>query len=211
MTPAKPPPPVPPDPVFARLREFLRRNREILVMMLSYCAIPPVLQFVFNVGPPWPHRTGVIAFTSIVGYVVAVLIFATNEYGAATQPRFRTVRKRLVSSAAVGACVMIIYVVLSAFFLYDAPSPPDQVAGGIQLRTEVREYIEKHPGYTEANALRDSAYDAEAVWIPWTVRLMNVSFLVSWLGFFGSLAAVIGLLVVYLRMLNVLEPVQTSP
>ena len=124
MTPAKPNPPGTPDPVLGRLKEFLRRNRQILVMMLTYCAIPPVLQFILNVGPPWPQRTGVTAFTSIVGCVVAFLVFATHEYGVSTQARFRTVRKRLVWSAALGAFLMIVYFVLSADSSFTTPRHP---------------------------------------------------------------------------------------
>jgi len=206
MTPAKPNPRGTPDPVLAPLRVFIGRNRQILATMLTYCAIPPVLQFVFNVGPPWPQQAGVTAFTSIVGYVIAVLVFAMHEYGASTQPRLRNVRKRLVRSAVLGAFLMIVYLLFTSLFVYDAPSPQYRVAGGFQLRAEVREHIDNSPGYTPADALRDKAYSAEGVWIPWTVRLMNVAVLISWLGFFAALAAFIGLLVVYLRMLSVLEP-----
>jgi hypothetical protein len=203
---AQPNPPRPPDPVLSRWQEFLVRNRGILVGMLTYCAIPPVLQFLFAVGPPWPQRTAVTAFTSIVGYAVAVLVFATHEYGATTPTRIRTVRRGLVLWATLAASLMMVYLLLSAFFLYDAPTAPHQVAGGFLLRPETRTYLDTHPGSTAADALRDQEFIAERVWVPWTVSLMNLAFLVSWLGFFAALAAFIGLFVVYLRMLNVLQP-----
>ncbi len=64
-----------PDPVLQPWRIFAWRNRHLFVSMLGYAAIPPLLDFCFAVGPPWPHRSGVVAFTSVVGYVVAILVY----------------------------------------------------------------------------------------------------------------------------------------
>lgn len=188
------------DPVLKRWGDFLRRNRVILVSMLGYAAVPPIVEFIFGIGPPWPHREGVIGLSSVVGYVAAIITYVNYAHGAATSAKMRVLRRAVIRLSIMTAAVLLVYLCLRAFFLYDAGGPRNQVAGGFLLRPEVAELLRTRPDLTFQLLLDSHQWVPEGIWIPWTVGVVNLAFLLGWLGLFGGLGALVSSFVAYLEV-----------
>lgn len=178
---------------------FIRRNRSLFVGMLSYAAVPPIVDFIFCIGPPWPHRGGVVAFSSVTAYIVAISVYIHFAHGIASNTKNEHLRARLSQFMVLSIMTSVIYIAMCAGFLYDAPDVRHQVAGGFYLRPEIIELMKNDRTLTIEICLESAEWNPERIWIPWTVRLINAVFLLAWLGFYGLLGCIISTFAVYLQ------------
>jgi amino acid transporter len=193
------------DPVLKRWEQFLRRNAAILASMLGYATIPPLMQLTFSIGPPWPRSAAVAAITSVFGYLAAVGAYVGHTHASPSRPNLKRLRLLITRSAIVSGAAMVLYLSLHTAFVYDAPDPDHQVAGGFLLQPAVANLLFERPGMTKRDVLDGAEWDAEHVWIPWTVRSTNLAILLSWVSIFICIGAFVSLFVAYLQCRHALE------
>jgi hypothetical protein len=73
---------------------------------------------------------------------------------------------------------------LFSWFAYDAPTYRNKVAVGFILKPGIAELTRAPYFKSTAQILKDAGYEAAEVWEEWTVKTMDVSLLLLWLGFF---------------------------
>jgi hypothetical protein len=164
--------------------------------MLTYAAVPPLVQFVSTIGPPWPDSSGVVALTSLAGYVLAIVAFV--RWRAKSQRDLRAVTFLLIWPI---VAVLLAYIALAAFCLHDGGGPGYKVAGGLWVQPEVARAMEEK-AWSAEDALRSWEYKPEKVWVPWTVKVMELVFLVLWLVLFGLLSLLASVLALYLEKIG---------
>lgn len=161
---------------------------------------PPLLDLFANIGPPWPHRSKVAWSTTVILWIVMLATHGLCHGDGQVRQKKRI--KKFVWAAIVSFCV---FMLLTAFFVVNAPDAANQIAKGFFLKPQWQEILAngKFPdGQPFAAASVDkllaaNEWKAEILYPEWTVKLMNFTLLASWLVFFWSLA---GLTSVYLLL-----------
>lgn len=161
-------------------------------------AVPPLLHFALSIGPPWPDREGIAYFTSIVNGVILLTAYVLWRHISLTKMRNRV---RVFVSGSLG--FLFVYIVLSASFVYNAPDAKHQVASGWELTQDVAELLaearKQGIPITLEELLRGNEFNPETIWKPWTVRLIRISLLTTWLLMFGFVSCLIATAVVYMQ------------
>lgn len=185
------------DDWLAPFRGFVSANKEVLVGIITFGAAPVLLNWIFAIGPPWPHATGVAAFTSVVTWLEMMYAFSAWE-------RLSAARLRLLCKVFVGiaSCALVLYVFLNACFVYDAPDYRHQEAGGFLIKPEVQLLLQSNPEKSLEDLLESAEYKPARVWIGWSVSVVRAGLLIGWLAFFCSLASVISSFVLLQRSLH---------
>lgn len=173
------------------IRDHLCNFRWLVSYIAVLGTIPPLLDFYLNIGPPWPHRRGVAYFTTVALWIV--ILWTHSQWHNTGQARL----KKAVNSSAIFAIISLLtFMVLTAFFVENAPDSVHQIAKGFFLLPEQKKILEGgvFPDGTpfSANTIQDllaaNSWKAEDIYPAWTVYLMRYSLLCSWLIFFGSLS-----------------------
>lgn len=141
----------------------------------------PILSLIFNVGPPWPSRITAPILTSLVQLLILAYIF--QFWTPLSNKRKGRRMKFSVVALALG---FLLYFWLFSSFVLDAPDAGHRDVKGF-LYTAAAESVISDT-YPEGEALKGAAYDTTRIWEPWTVNLMRLLVLVSWLFFFASVS-----------------------
>ncbi|QDU13272.1 hypothetical protein CA11_10540 [Gimesia maris] len=180
------------DLVLKDLYYHIIRFKKVAIWLITLSCLPPLVDIYLHIGPPWPHRTGVAYFTTIAIWVVILLTH--SQYQGVSQTKLKNIIFKLAVSILV---FFIVFIFLLAEFVEDAPTSDNQVAKGFLLKPIWVQALEngKFPDGTpfavqnERDILKGNAWDPKKVWPSWTVSIIRFSLLITWLGFFGSLAA----------------------
>lgn len=175
-----------PSPQMKAAAQFFSDYKYVIGYVAAFSTFPALLDILFAIGPPWPHSTSVSMFSSVVALTVLVFAFGVLRHSK----QFR----RLISLSAIGTLLTLgVYIVLKAFFVFNAPDWRHQDARGLIVRTDVAEAL--GPGFGIDDALAGAEFDAYKVYVPWTVDLIRCAMLASWLLLFLSLSALVSLFV----------------
>lgn len=149
----------------------------------------PLADYVVKLGPPWPSQVPVL--TSIAELVVLVWVF--HFCSRAKRSTIDSLMRRSLVAAIFG---LILYLLLSGNYVFEDPMGNRGVKG-LVLRSVVKPLVTD--AYTLDDALKGAEYRPERVWTMWSIAAMQVFLLGSWMISFSSLAAFVGLFVVYRR------------
>jgi len=122
------------DPIKAHIDNFKR----LAGWLLGLGSIPPVLELVCNIGPPWPHRRGVAYFAMVTLWVVILYTHGLWHQAPESWLKTRIKHFSILALAFLGA-----FVILLAFFVEDAPTPGNQIARGFFLKPEWKKVLEE--------------------------------------------------------------------
>jgi len=173
--------------------------------------IIPMLASLGGYQPPWPP--GVIGITSLIELVILIIAFQFFSRARRTQ----TSRAILVSATLL-LFFSLTYLTLHSIFVYSIPNNSTKVILGCGLSEKAEMVLSsmKQPPRNvcpgEFNSLLAAAqYETEVVWNKLSVDLIRVGLAISWLGAFGSLAALIGIFVSFQRRQKATPEKRTSP
>jgi len=183
---------LPDTSVLGYFRQHLGDFRRLAYWMIALGSCPPILDLLFNIGPPWPHRTGVAAFTTI--WLWAALLFTYSQWQIVGLERLRKRTAWLFISTIL---FFAIYIFLGSFFIVDAPTSRHQIARGFFLKPEWQDVLkegrfpdgEAFPVASEHDLLAAVQWKADVIYPMWTVAITQSLLLIAWLFSFGSLAA----------------------
>jgi hypothetical protein len=173
-------------------KEHVDSFKLLVKWLVALGSIPPILDYVFNVGPPWPGRSRVAWFTTIALW--AVMVWTFGVWQGDTLARLKSKVNRFFWLVVISGAV---FVSLTAFFVVDAPTPATQIAKGFFLKPEWQKVIDQGkfpdgepiPAKSTRELLAANEWNAEVIYPEWTVSLVNLGLLAGWLAFFASLAA----------------------
>ena len=183
-------------------REDDKRERTIkdyykfLAAMTALASANAVLDLVLAVGPPWPERNGTVTLTVALTWVG--LLWSFIHWRGASKTRI----KRWFSR--VSLCfipLLFIYITLNSFFVYDTTKPTYKVASGFIRRAATIRTMEKYPSMSIPELLEGAAYDPREIWEAWTVSVVEVLLLSSWILLFADLSLCFSSFLLYLEEL----------
>ena len=119
--------------------------------------------------------------TSIMELFVLIYVFQFWK----SLSKARKERRMKISIIPTALCFLIYFWLFSAF-VFNAPDVSHRDVKGLVHTEAARSVISKE--YPEQEALKGAAYDPELIWEPWTVNLMRVLLLVTWLSFFAAIS-----------------------
>lgn len=172
------------DPVLQPLLNLIRRIRVVAVAMIGLGMIPPLLELVLGVGAPWPNGTATAYFTTLVIWIILLVVHA-HSTGRVAQARFR---KRILIFACMGFVCLCIYLFAWAAFVKDQTNTDARIVCGWQVLPAVQKTMERL-GLSEEEMLAGSEWKPENVYTKFSLIVARMIVLVSWLTFFAALAA----------------------
>jgi len=155
-------------------------------------ALPIVAGLVFRLAPFWPSRMGVVLFTVLVNAVVAAWVFVGWRSEALVK-----LRPRLAAISTAAGVFLLFYLILTAAFVWDAPTPDEPDVGGFLLRPPIAKLLAEDPAETVQHLFDGFENRPFAIWVPWTVVVTRVALVATWLGCFGCLSAVTTILALW--------------
>jgi hypothetical protein len=177
-----------PDAI-APIQIHLANYKRLVRWLLGVALFPPIVRLTFRVAPPWPHWTSAIAFSIVASWTVLLVTYALGHNIAQSRLKLH-----------IGVWALAIFVLflsfaaLNAFFVVDAPDNAHQVAKGFYLKQKWQNILnlEKLPDGTipprsEREILAGNEWDAYALYPEWTVNLVNLGLLTTWVLSFASL------------------------
>jgi hypothetical protein len=156
----------------------------LVASVAVFATLPIVADLVFLAGPPWPDRLKTAMLTALVACTVLPGAYAWQR----SSPPER-LRSRTIIFGTLAACLVLAYLALTSAFVYDAPDARHQEAGGFLVGLPVSKVMAEHPSMTPGDLLQGAEYVPERVWVPWTVAVVRLALVTSWVGIFGLAAA----------------------
>lgn len=145
---------------------------------------PPIGSLILYLGPPWPAHMAVVTVTLIAEILVTLHVFARAQDMDQMQHLNRAAFRALWATGAF----FVLFVALFAFFVRDMPDASSRDTTGLRYTDAARRVIHI-PDFTETQALNGAGNDPTVIWLPWTVYMMRIALLISWLCAFCSLSA----------------------
>jgi len=169
--------------------QFVARYRKLLGVLGTLMATPALTTFALNVGPPWPARGAVTAYTAVG--ILAVLLWTYVFWPKGPREKVADWRERLHKhlrrSLAIFFVLLGLYIILNLTLVYDAPSSAHQEAKGFLLLPSVEKVLADDPEMTHEKLVKEAEYNPFEVWEAWTVHTVRGLILAVWLLMFWSL------------------------
>lgn len=173
-------------------KEVMTDFRSVTALAVTGGVAAPLVALVTNIGPPWP--TGIPVLTSIAELVVLIAIFHFW---------YKKSRKRLSQRMIIALVIVTIsflgYLILFDTFVFTVPGGKDSDVYGFVLKPEIKQLIDDKLVLNAEEALEGAEYNPKNVWQPWSVTLIRVGVLASWLVMFLSLSLFIATFVMVQR------------
>jgi hypothetical protein len=163
-----------------RVWQILREVRSLGTWAAATAAAAPLVDLITRVGPPTPE--GMPFITSFA--VLVSILFAVQYWSA----RSRAVKARMRRALLTGIIGFIFYIF--AFSCFVVRVPGGVVSTGIVVKPSVARLLGPH--YSTRDALKDAEFEPRDVWEEWSVGLVEVSLVLTWLTMASSVALFIG-------------------
>jgi len=156
----------------------------LVASVFGFATLPIVADLVFLAGPPWPARLKTALLTALVACTVLPGAYAWQRSSSPERLRSRT-----LVFGTLSACLVLAYLALTSAFVYDAPDASHQEAGGFLVKPAVSQEMAQNPSTTLGDLFKGAEYVPDQVWVPWTVAVVRLALVTSWVGVFGLAAA----------------------
>lgn len=191
-----------PPPLRTGLDDFFDLTgqvRKVALIAAGGLILLPLLAGFGGFQPPWPK--GVAIITSLLEMVVLIVVFQLLSHA----PR-ALASKVIVWSALLVALLSVAYLVLSAIFVYQIPHNDTRVVLGCGLGENTKIILD-HLGRRPTDVcpgefsslLEGKQYNTDQIWTKLSVNLIGAALVLTWLGAFGALAALMGVFVSFQR------------
>jgi hypothetical protein len=175
---------------------FLRSlDKYTLLSLASLLGVTFVLDYLFSLQPPWPrHSTYITAFLELSTVFLAFFVTVKTK---------RNLLRIQVATFALIVLTFCAYFLLYSMFVFETPLTGERVIAGYECTVEARHYVapalkETCPFLSE-EALAAAQYDAETVWTPSSVRLVEVAMFGAWSFFFIFTTFLFGISIAFLQ------------
>jgi hypothetical protein len=178
------------------LGRWIVRDRGLSGSMLILALLPLLMDFVLHlhIAPPWPDRLAVVLLTGVISSSTLGFTYVAGK-GLTLVRLWSWLRRGLLALASSG----VVFLILRASVVWNAPTPHDQEVGGFLLRPSI-EHLMNSEEITIQDALIGYESDPTNVWVLWTVVVSRVSLLVSWVGLIGSLSIIVAIFVIMIGL-----------
>lgn len=176
--------------------EFLKAfDRHTILALIPILALPFVLDQLFSLQPPWPrHSTYATAFLELAALFLAFFVQIPS--------RKRLVRRQVVVFALI-VLAFIAYFALYSIFVFETPLTGEKVIAGFRCTQQAERYIApalmQHCPFLNEQALAAAQYEAEVVWTPLSVRLVEIALFIAWSSFFVLATFLFGISVAFMH------------
>ena len=148
--------------------------------------------------PPW--HPGLTIITTLMELTVLVLSF--QFFSQSTK---KSTNKTIIISFVLLMFFSLLYMILYSFFVFKIPSTNTYITLGCGLTNDSYMFLKENK--VDINKINDtcpgefykilvsSQFESTNVWIPWTVKVINILLLLSWLICFGTLSLFLGVFV----------------
>jgi hypothetical protein len=172
----------------------LRNYRKVVVAVTALGSVPPILDIVMNVGPPWPTRVGVAGFTTLVVWVVLLVAYAGWKHQT-----LKRLRGRVTSLGAIAIVLLFAYITCRAWFVFDTGNARHQDVAGFVLQKRIVTLMELDRTKSIQDILEGAHFNPLSVWEPWTVSAARSLVLSTWILFFGCISMMTAVFVLMLE------------
>lgn len=180
------------DQFAAFLKSF---DRYTILSLASLLAVTFVLDLLFSLQPPWPqHSTYVTAFLELSTVFLSFFVVV--------KPKRSLFRLQIVVFTLI-VLAFCAYFSLYSLFVFDTPLTGERVIGGYECTAEARDLVapalrESCPFLSE-EALAAAQYDVETVWMPYSVRAVEIAMFGAWSAFFVLTTFLFGVSIAYVQ------------
>jgi hypothetical protein len=145
----------------------------------------PTLGSLFSLSPPWPR--GVVLITCALASVVS--IWTINALRDSTP----TLVNRIVAWMAVTFVILVAtYLLIVSLFTYETPTTSQYWAKGLICTVEASSVYKDKCPTLGVDELRAAEYEAERLWTPGSIAMVQIILVALWLASFAALASAIG-------------------
>ena len=181
---------------------YLADFKWVLLAFIVLATTPKIADWYLNIGPPWPDRSKVANWTAV--FLALPLLAAYAHWRGIGLSKLK---RRVAICVIATAIVAAVFLLLSAFFVVDAPTSANQVAKGFWLTDEWQQILETgkfpdgqpYPISGVRSLLQGREWHSEELYPAWQVYLVNWCLLISWALFFGFFAASISTFILLLQ------------
>jgi hypothetical protein len=171
-------------------REILREFQSLSVGALGAGAAVPFFAYVANIAPPWPP--GIMLLTALTELVCLIVVFQF------LRPKGRKVVNRVIATVASLLCLSSLgYLIFIAIFTYVTPHTNERFSKGFVCRPEIHQFYPDQCPFATREFLSGLQYNADNIWMDWSVALMQVMIASMWLVCFIFLSSLIGAFLVF--------------
>lgn len=176
--------------------KFLKAfDRSTIVALIPILSVPFVLDLIFSLQPPWPrYSTYATAFLELC---VLFLAFFIKIESKAKLFRYQ------ISTFALISLMFVSYFFLYSMFVFDVPATGEKVVSGFRCTYQAENFIApalmQECPFLNEEALAAAEYDAETVWTPLSVRLIEIIMFITWSLFFILSTFLFGVSVAFLQ------------
>jgi hypothetical protein len=186
----------------AEFKEVISDFRSLTSWAVGSAVAAPLADLALKLGPPWP--TGVPIITALAELLALICIF---HYWFSAG--LKTHRRRMLITLLVLCLSFITYFALFSEFTYAPSALDERQVKGFVLRADVAPVINDQ--FTTDDALEGAEYKADQVWKAWSITVMRLTILVTWLVLFVSLGVFIGTFIIAQRRRTIKIPVSARP
>ena len=155
-------------------------------------AAPLAVSLATKLGPPWPP--GLSLITSLTELVVMMSIFHFWFDESLEQ-----MSKKISLALILIIISLFSYLFLMNTFVFEYPTTKNKEARGFILNENIKKLAQDPEFDTAEKLLEGYEYDANKIWKPWSITIINLTLMAFWLTFFVSLSIFIGTFVMYQR------------
>jgi hypothetical protein len=170
--------------------DILKKFRGLSTIGLGTSVTVPFVAYMSGIQPPWPP--GVVLVTALLELIALILVFQFLR----NAPR-RLVNRVIGFATAALLAFSTLYLSLFSFFTYAIPTSSTRSVKGFVCRSDLlKSYAEACP-FLNTDYLRNAAYSAEAFWQSWSIDLMKLCLVLSWLAAFLALSVAVASFIVF--------------
>lgn len=174
-----------PAPAFLQ-NTFPRHDNRTLIRTAAITAILAailLLASVLGLDPPWPRGIGYLSVASIVAAP-----FAHQKW--AVSPTSSGMHMRREFACALIAGGLLAFMILSSLFIETIPLSGVRVVKGFVCTADALTVYAKQCPDLPREALRDAEWESIVLWTRWSVTLVRLSLVLTWLAFVAGLALI---------------------
>ena len=168
---------------------FVSDFKSVAALIGKAALLAPFVGLLLNIGQPWPGGTGVPALTALAEVLVLIYIF--QFFSPLAKKRLE---KRLRIFFIIVAVWFAVYISFYSMFVFEVPLTDSKEVSGFVVKPEIQKLV--GPGRDLERLLEGAEWDPFQVWEGWSIKMVRVVLLLSWIFFFVGIAYCIAVFVI---------------